>query len=136
MINKRLFRDAFILLAVVGVLNMTATLLHLYWTSRWFDKPIHFLAGVTVAMTAILLWQYYRKTNYINFRTAIKIAIISTLFIGLLWEVYELYFEITFFSDKSNYFRDTFLDLIMDTSGGIFGSLYSHRILSKVIKNG
>ncbi len=135
MIKMKLFRHTFFLLVVVGALDLIANFFYLYWTSNWFDKGVHFLAGVVVAMaSSVLLFIYYKKVVP-SFSVLMKVAIISTVFVGFLWEVYELYFEIEYFTEN-DYFLDTSLDMIMDLLGAIVGGFYSHRTLAKeYIKN-
>ncbi len=131
MIKTPLFKRTFWLLFVVGFLNIIAIKLYLYWTVWWFDMVVHFLAGATVAMTAMLLWYFFFKGTIPNISKSIKISVAAALLIGILWEFYELYFSITFLSDGLAYWTDTSSDLLMDISGGILGALYAHRILSR-----
>jgi hypothetical protein len=129
MIQTRLFKNTFALLFFVGVVNWIAVSLYLYWTIWWFDMFVHFSAGACVAMASILLYFFYTKQSLPSIKTTLKVAITSAIIIGILWEIYELVFQITYLSDGLDYYLDTSSDLLMDLSGGIIGSLYAHRLL-------
>jgi magnesium-transporting ATPase (P-type) len=132
MMKTKLFIHAFILLALVGVLNLTAIHLYLYWTTNWFDMIVHTLAGATVGMTMILFWQYRHMSvplQSLDQRHLVRIGVIGAIVIGILWEIYELSFGITTLADGIHYFTDTGSDLICDTIGGILGSLYAYRLI-------
>ena len=93
---------------------------------------VHFLAGVCVGMVAILFW-YYRLGLTLDVWKMVQMSILSVFIIGILWEIYELYFDITSFSDGMFYVTDTISDIIMDISGGFLGSLYAIRTFNKKI---
>ena len=91
---------------------------------------VHFSAGMTVGMAAILVyWFFYSRNQIPTLAKAIKIALIGSAVIGIVWEIYELAFQMTYLSDGLDYYIDTASDLLMDTSGGILGALYAHRLL-------
>lgn len=131
MIKTSLFKHTFALLFLIGVLNFIGNKLYLSWTVWWFDVFLHFFSGACVGMATILAWNYFSGTPVTDKLKMIFIAFIGTLTIGLLWEIFELYFGITFLADGIFYIRDTVSDLLMDMSGGFFGVLYAYRILSK-----
>ena len=92
---------------------------------------LHFLSGGVVAMTGILMFQFFSKIDATNRKKVIWSALIFTLFIGLLWEWFEIFFDITFFSDGFEYWSDTISDVILDMLGGFLGMKYSFYILNK-----
>ncbi len=95
---------------------------------------VHFSAGTCVGMAALLVYNF--KENIVPpIGKSIWIGLVYVLIIGLLWEVYELYFEITSLADGIDYYLDTISDVIMDLSGGLLGSLYAHYVLAKQTKH-
>jgi hypothetical protein len=132
--NKRLFKHTFFLLFVVGVLNLVATELYLYWTIWWFDMLVHFLAGTTVSMATLWFWPHINKIKIHTTVQIIIVAIIGTIIVGIVWEIYELYFHITSLSDGISYITDTVSDLIMDISGGFFGAWHALRLQRVALK--
>ena len=131
MLETRLFRHIFILLFVVAILNFLGTTFYLYWTLWGFDTVVHFLAGASVSMAVVLFWEYYFPNKTPSLIKTIFLAVLVAFIIGILWEIYELYFDLTSFSDGIVYVRDTLSDLLMDITGGFFGTLWAMKILSK-----
>ncbi len=130
MVKTPLFKRTFSLLFVVGCLAVSADTFYLYWTNWWLDSIVHFLAGVTVGMTGILVWHFYFK-SIPRVPKSILIATTCVIIVGILWEVYELYFGIESILDGMYYFVDTTSDILLDILGALFGGLYAHRILIK-----
>jgi magnesium-transporting ATPase (P-type) len=128
MLNKRLFKYTFALLFIVAVLNLVGVYLYLNWSIWWFDMLLHFLAGITMGMATILFLQYFFNTKIFSFSKLLLISITVGLVIGLLWEIYELYFGITSFSDGVIYVTDTISDLVLDVVGAFLGYLYAQRL--------
>ena len=129
MIKIPLLKQSFVLILIVGVLDIIGAVFHLHWAVWWFDTILHFLGGVWVAMTVLMLW--YSKFDYIetNKLKIIGFTVLATFIVGFLWEVFEVAFDITFFSDGAIFARDTISDLILDTCGGFFATLYSMKVL-------
>ena len=131
MLRTSLFKQTLTLLFVIAALDVVASIFYLHWTLWWFDIVLHFLAGAAVSMALIVIWQNISNHLEFNKLKEILMLVLGTLLIGLLWEIFELFFDITSFSDGIFYWRDTFSDLIMDICGGFFGALYSFKLLSK-----
>ena len=129
MIKSRLFKHTFTLLFITVFLDLVAEKFYLYFTTSWFDSMVHFLATSCVGMAGFLVLIYFGKINTFSRKKQIVIAVSGALVIGLLWEVYELYFGITLLSDGIRYVRDTASDLSMDVLGGFSGSFYSLKLL-------
>ena len=130
MIKKPLFKQTFFLLVIIGASDFFANTLYLYWTVWWYDMLMHFISGVCVGMATVLVIQYFSHEE-IGFKELIKIGIISSFVVGILWEFFELYFEATTLADGVIYYRDTSSDLILDVCGGILGVIYGHRFTTK-----
>ncbi len=124
MMNTKLFKNTFILLAIIGLLNFIASKLYLYEFIWWIDILMHFLAGACVGMAVLLVIFYRKKFEMISNTRLIWLGILGALTIGVLWELYELYFGITMLSDGMPYITDTISDLLMDILGGFFGAIY------------
>lgn len=131
MIKSPIFLPTFILLVIIGVLNIIAHKLYLYWTVWWYDMLMHFSAGFAVGMAGILIWQLYFDRN-ISIKKTVFVSIFFSLVVGIAWEFFEIGAEITSFAQGMEYITDTSSDIVLDLSGGILGSLYAHRLLSKV----
>lgn len=131
MVRTRLFKNTFALLVLVGVLDLMGIYLYLYWTVWWFDMVTHFLAGGVVGLATLLAWQKFSVFTEGKIGKIIWSAVIGGLVVGLLWEEFELYFDLTSFSDGMAYVTDTVSDLILDTVGAFLGALYGMKIWKK-----
>lgn len=129
MIKTPLFKHTFVLLLIVGLLNLVANALYLYWTTWWVDIFLHFLSGGILGMTMVLILQYFSNDSILKRSNVILSTIIFAVFVGALWEIYELYFHITYFSDGIAYITDTSSDLILDVSGAVLGAMYASKLL-------
>lgn len=89
---------------------------------------MHFSAGVCVGMATVLVWYFYHKTKDLSLSKMVSITLISILFIGVLWEIYELVIGVTSFSDGVVYVTDTTSDLLLDICGAIIGSVYAKHL--------
>ena len=75
----------------------------------YYDLIAHFLGGICLALSALYI---LKNPKYI---------ILITFILGVMWEIYEWYFNLTghpFGSYEYNF--DTIKDLIVDTIGAAF----------------
>ena len=125
-LKKPLFKEMFILLAMVGVLNYVAVVYHLYWSVYEFDSVVHFLGGAT--LSAFFLWLYFFSGFFSPKNRSLKnfllIAIIGMIFIAVSWEIFELFLGENVLQ-KSEYAYDTMMDLIMDFLGAVSIAFYA-----------
>ncbi len=127
-VKRELFRTSFVLLVVVAFLFFVGEAFYLRWTFWWFDVVLHFLGGLCVAMGGLSTWLYLSSSTNISNTKLTLVGLLWALAIGIIWEIFEVHFGITFLSDGIAYVRDTASDLIMDICGGIFGVLYAVRL--------
>jgi hypothetical protein len=126
MFKKPLFWEMFLMIAVAVILNYFAKIYHLYWSIYEFDSLVHFIAGIGVAL--FFLWFYFSSGFFNplkrNFAKFLMIAIIGTVFVAILWEIYELMMGETMVQ-KVGYPYDTTMDIIMTVSGALVGCFYA-----------
>jgi hypothetical protein len=125
--QKKFLKELFISSILVLFLHCSALKYSLYWTIDWFDIPMHFLGGATMAFLALFIFftsGYFRKTVEIkNNKIAVfLIVVLFTLVVGLVWELWEIFVG---FSDVLTDKTDTIIDLIMDTIGAFSVFYYS-----------
>lgn len=112
-------------ISIVIVANAIADWKHLYFFYWWLDIPMHLLASSSIAFMAYRIFSaspLYAKHITSRFQSYF-LAMSIVLTVGVLWEVYEYFFD----SDirlSSVYIFDTAKDLCMDFLGGTFASLY------------
>jgi len=97
-------------------MNFLAVELFLYWRFWWFDIPMHFIGGVTVALG---LFTLHDLRLVIPARYLQLVPVLSLVFVvAMSWEAYELFIGIPI---ESDYVIDTLTDLCMGTLGGLVG---------------
>lgn len=88
----------------------------LYCITIWYDKLLHFLAGMIIVL---IIWRLINKKILCQ---KILISFLSLLILAVLWEVFEFgidkIFDLPPLQLSSN---DTLWDLIFDIFGGVFG---------------
>ncbi|HBD24610.1 MAG: hypothetical protein A2566_02715 [Candidatus Zambryskibacteria bacterium RIFOXYD1_FULL_40_13] len=132
--NARLFKNASYLFLLIAILYLFELKFYLAWSIWWYDMVLHFLSGILVGIVTTLIFHkfFYKKDD--EFLKIFVSAMVSIVFVGIAWEIYELYFEMTSFSDGMNYYIDTSSDLFLDIVGALFGVWYGLAILKKETK--
>ena len=136
MFRKPLFWELFLLTVVVGVLNYFALAYDLYWFVYEFDSLMHFLAGALVAI--FFIWVYFFSGFFNPTKRTLfaflKIAFLSSIFVAVSWEVYEVFLgEVVV--QGLEYAYDTTLDFIMDILGILGATFYGYMKEINRIKN-
>lgn len=122
---------------VVGLLVVVLHLLALehdyYFHFFWFDIMMHtlggFLAGLAgyYGLTKLSGGRLPRENRYL----LLIDVILFVLIVGLLWETFELLFELTL-DDRMLYIKDTALDFVMNTVGAVVAFYYFIFVLKKI----
>jgi hypothetical protein len=126
--TKPLFKEITVLTIMVAGLHLLALKLFLYWTTNWFDIPMHFLGGLLIGL--IMVFVCY-VSGYFNFPTThqgsvFAVVLGGVLVVGLAWELWEIFVGLTdVIADQA----DTILDVIMDMLGGLVALGYAKSLL-------
>lgn len=127
MLKKPLFLEMFVLLFIAGILNLVATIYHLYWSIYEFDSTVHFFGGAT--LSAFFLWLYFfsgffdpQKRNLTKFLT---VAIVGAMLVAVSWEIFELFLG-DGMVQKAEYSYDTMMDLTMAFLGALSMVFYGY----------
>ena len=118
---------------LVAVFHVTALNISLYWVLPWFDIMMHFLGGLLVGTFGAWLYGKFRKESLLddtNYTVLFNVIIFVTI-VGLFWETFELFFEVTS-TTRSAYVGDTSLDFIMNTIGATAGYFYALWMIKKI----
>jgi len=81
-----------ITLPLLGVLNYFAFENYWYWRYPWFDKPMHFLGGLSLGLLGLILYLYFSNNKNGNKKINWKIlpvGLFPVLLIGIIWEGLE-----------------------------------------------
>ncbi len=116
--SKKLFKRLTILIISIFLLHSLATKFYWYSAIWWFDMPMHFLGGLWLGLCFI--WILEKKTLSIK---SILHIILSVLLVGILWELFELYF-VNLIARNPFDILDTLSDIFFDLAGGFLAILY------------
>lgn len=115
--REKLLKHLVSLMFFVFLLDFLAKQFHWYFSVWYFDMLMHFLGGFWVAL--FFLYVFYDRNPFLK---KLLVVILGVLFIGILWEFFEIYLNVIsgeFFS-----ISDTLSDIFFDLSGGLCAILY------------
>ncbi len=119
----------FIASIIIGLLLISlhtiGSYLSWYWKYPFFDILVHLVGGMWIAF--IFLWlaicfgqikdlKEYKVKSFL-------IAFISAILVGVMWEIFENLFQITYV-DMAGYYLDTAIDILNSGLGGILAYIY------------
>lgn len=131
MLQNSLFKKSFALVIIVGFLNYIAHTFNLYWEVWWFDVLMHFLGGFWVGTFALYVLSIVYKSRQIDRKNVFIFVILSTLVVGVGWEIFEFYFDTNFFVNRTEAVIDTSSDLVLDLLGGFLAYKLYKKYLVK-----
>lgn len=106
--NQKLAAITLFFLVLLYVLHVQGMAHHFYLNYWFYDVITHFLGGVCIALSALYLTK--------NPKHIISVTIVC----GIIWEIFEVYFDITGWPISSRAYQlDTIKDMIMDTLGAL-----------------
>jgi len=123
--KKKLIVSIFIPV-IVFLFNILLLVFGVYNFLPWFDIPMHFIGGMSIAYFFICLVRFFENRISFNSRFFEVLAVISFVsLVAVFWEFYE--FFVSYF--LPNYFStpqigDTLLDLFLGILGAFFIGLF------------
>lgn len=125
MTKKKLLIISVITIILIAVFHSLSLKYSWYWTYRWLDIPVHVLSGFWVSLTVLLICLKIKHIDKIfeYKKKAILVMLISVLIISILWEGFELIFNVTSLSSR-NYWSDSLGDILNGFIGGVIAFLY------------
>lgn len=119
-----------LLFLAIGLLHIVAILFFIYFEYWWFDIPMHLLGGMFASLFSVLIaFALGRMRENVSLWRVYMVAVLGTLLIGGLWEVYEYLTDRTF-NGLGNYPLDTAKDFLVDVLGAGIGCRLLKRFLS------
>ncbi|MFA5778111.1 MAG: hypothetical protein WC870_01300 [Candidatus Paceibacterota bacterium] len=119
--RKKLLRHLLYIILFIFVANFAANKFFWYSSVWYLDMIMHFLGGFWLGLA--FLW--FLLEENLSFALILKI-ILGVLFVGILWEIFELLFNNIVAQNPFN-ILDTSSDLFFDISGGLCAILYIWR---------
>lgn len=117
----------FVLSFLIVILHMEGMRREWYFFYPWYDIPMHFLGGLVVAfLIYFIILTSGKRSSVLSNRLKLGVYIIvGTLVIGIGWELFEYFFNITFDAGQTG---DTMLDIVMDIVGALV--VYTYALVS------
>lgn len=116
---------------LIAFFHVIALQFYFYWTVGWYDIPMHIAGGALIGLSGlwIVFLSGFTFTSKNSFCATVSVALVSTLVVGILWEIFEVKAGLTShsFTDKI----DTAKDIIDDIIGSLLSVWYYTRIVSK-----
>lgn len=116
-LRKRIFKRAALATFGTFVLNTLGVWLSIYSIVWWYDMPMHFFGGLFTGLLIIAFLLRYPKFQNLSFIQASVIILALVLFIGLLWEGYEL--AIAVMVGNRHIILDSLSDIFFDLAGAV-----------------
>ena len=117
----------FTLPAIVFIINLPLGFVYEAYPS--FDIPMHFLGGVSIALTSVLFLKLFEEEKMLKIKNEFLFLFIVTCFVAFIavfWEFYELI--LLFDLDYILGIEDTLLDLAMGLTGGFVGAAIFRKL--------
>ena len=89
----------------------------------------HFLGGFFIGISALWILTWGGRSGF-SYGQLLFWAVGMAFVAGIIWELFELYFGITYLYSP-DYWGDNGMDVIMDITGGLFSTWYSFLKLKK-----
>lgn len=128
MYKQKPFPFSLLILGVLITLHSVGSYLSWYWVYPWFDIVVHIFSGLWIGLVMLWLASILGLLNLLNGYKlrSFFIAIISALFIGIVWELVENLTQVTYTS-AAGYSFNTAQDIFNDAIGGVLAYLYFVR---------
>ena len=90
----------------------------------WYDIMMHILGGMGIALSVIaflpLFKRFWMAIIKKPVRNSRRFVVGIVIFVGIVWELFEIYFNITSYPLWTKmYYLDTLKDLVDDTIGAL-----------------
>lgn len=122
--RRKLLGILFFLMLFLFSLDALAQRFYWYYSVKWFDSLMHFVAGFWVGLFFLYT---FTRSNFIP--PSSKKILFWVLVIGVLWEIFEVWTK-NMIGGASFDITDTSLDLFLDLGGGVVALFYYTRSMS------
>jgi len=116
----KIYIAAYIVLALVLVGEILGIKAGYFVVYPFYDMPMHILGGLGIG----LFVGAFVAVRSAGFKSPVKVVLVGVLVAGLLWELFEIYYNIAGYPLWTKaYYLDTAKDLIDDMIGGSVAAL-------------
>jgi hypothetical protein len=127
---KRYIFWFFLLSSAIGFMQVLAIKHNLFYEISWLDSVLHFFGGIWVT-SGIFVILFFIKKNIVKQPMLFYVSLLfSTLVIGIVWELTELYYGLVY-AEKLMYAVDTSSDIAFDLIGATMTSVFIQSLYGK-----
>lgn len=108
---------------LVLILHTLATYFAWYWTIPWFDTPMHFLGGASIALSTYFWLRRYGQPWWLLGLTMISV----TALVAVGWEIFELLIDIFFNTTTQLGLYDALKDLYTGITGATITAIITFK---------
>jgi hypothetical protein len=133
--KQPLFIEVLSLTIVVAIIHWIASIYYFYYLVPNLDILMHFLGGLLIGLIILSLLFVRRLFGFAHTHHGVVITttLFGVLLIGLGWELFEVFFDMTAITRIDLF--DTLLDLVMDLiGGGVSLWWYYSMVWNRVVK--
>ena len=133
--KQPLFIEVLSLTIVVAIIHWIASIYYFYYLVPNLDILMHFLGGLLIGLIILSLLFVRRLFGFAHTHHGVVITttLFGVLLIGLAWELFEVFFDMTAITRIDLF--DTLLDLVMDLiGGGVSLWWYYSMVWNRVVK--
>ena len=112
-------------------------LFNIYEVFPWFDMPMHFIGGISVAITYFLILQFFQKENYLKMNGFFNVLFIFALvsLTAVFWELFEFSAEFISGLNLQGNLGDTMIDFSLGMLGGLLAAIFLESQAKRYFKS-
>jgi hypothetical protein len=109
------------MIAFTLFLHVAGGVLRWYWIYKpWYDKFAHFIAGATIGLLGFVFFIFLDRWGFpVQKKLVLAGIFFIVLFLGLFWEIAEIYIDTLGYSTYSNGILDNIQDMVSNTLGSV-----------------
>lgn len=110
--------------------------LKIYLIFPWYDIPVHFVGGASLAITYFLTLQYFQKEKYLDMNSFFEVLFIFALvsLTAIFWELSEFFVSYLTGWISQGDLQDTMADLFFGILGGLFTAIFLESQVKRYFK--
>jgi VanZ family protein len=122
------------MIAFTLFLHVAGGVLRWYWIYKpWYDKFAHFIAGATIGLLGFVFFIFLDRWGFPAQRKRVIAGIfLIVLFLGLFWEIAEIFIDTLGYSTYSNGILDNIQDMVSNTLGSIVAILVAYYAMKRL----
>jgi hypothetical protein len=126
------------MIAFTLFLHVAGGVLRWYWIYKpWYDKVAHLIAGIAIGLLGFVFFIFLDRWGVpVRKRMVLAGIFFIVLFLGLFWEIAEIYIDTLGYSTYSNGIMDNIQDMVSNTLGSLVAVLVAYVAMKRLPPGG